>query len=650
MASQSFGPGKGSNRDPKHNKNSSQSKKNIDIDYVDSGSQKIPVKVEPKRKPTPALDGFSRDLTKLAAEGRLDPMIGREEQLERMIQVLLRKGKCNPVLLGDAGVGKTAIVEGLAQKIASGEIPFLEGKRVCALDVTAMLAGTMYRGQFEERLKTVIQEVLEAKDVILFIDELHTVIGAGAAKGGMDLSNMLKPLLARGEVQCIGATTYNEYRKYFESDAAMARRFQPVDVPEPSVDDTIKICRGLKSKLERHHGIKISDEIITSAVHGAQRYIPARFMPDKAIDVLDEAAARAQVAKERTLTSKRVSEVLANISGVPVQSINAEEASRYIELESNLNSEVIGQSEAVSTISKALMRARAGLRDPNRPIGAFLALGPTGVGKTHLCKRLAHHLFGDANALIQFDMSEYMEKHNVSRLIGSPPGYVGHDQGGQLTEAIRRKPYAVVLLDEIDKAHPEALNILLQAFEEGQLTDGQGRRVSCKNVLFIMTSNLGVEEANRQPFGLAAGISRTDGGHEYTKQRMLDKLHQSWRPELINRLDEVLVFRSLDEIQCAAILKRELEIFSQNAARVGYQVEVTPDVAAFLLKKGFDREYGARPLRRAVEHYLLDTLSDAILSGSVPKNTPLLAVLTGGSISFVPYENIPRPALEPVAA
>jgi ATP-dependent Clp protease ATP-binding subunit ClpC len=613
-------------------------------------SRNIPIKI---RRATPNLDRFGRDLSAFAKENKLDPVIGRTEEIERMLQILLRKSKCNPVLIGHAGVGKTAIVEGLAQRISQGEIPQLKGKKIVSLDLTAMLAGTVYRGQFEERLKNVLDEAVLAKDVILFIDELHTIVGAGAGEGGMDLANILKPLLARGELQCIGATTFDEYRKYIEKDPALTRRFQPVEVPEPSASETVEILKGLRTKLEVHHSLSISDANINFVVEQTIRHIPDRFLPDKAIDVLDEAAARDQVRKAKELSLESIASVISNIAQVPVSSIITKDCEKFLFLEQRLSTDVIGQDEAVAAISRALRRSAVGLRDARRPIGAFLAVGPTGVGKTHICKMLAKHVFGDEDALIQIDMSEYMEKHSVSRLIGAPPGYIGYSEGGQLSESIRRKPYCVVLLDEIEKAHPDALNILLQAFEEGHLTDGLGRKINCKNVLFVMTSNLGAGSINQEPIGLAAAFHKPKNNFESMKERILESVKQWCKPELINRLDEILVFRQLDEKQARQILVREVKQFVDLATQAKYQVEVTPAVYDFLLKQGFDEQYGARSLRRAVQRVLFDSLAEVILRQNFPKGTNLLAVLRDGVVTYIPASLLEKPNLDsalPLAA
>jgi ATP-dependent Clp protease ATP-binding subunit ClpC len=631
---------------------------------------------------TPALDSFGRDLTELAKEGQLDPVIGRKNEIERVIQILCRRQKNNPVLLGEAGVGKTAIVEGLAQLIVSNNVPeILHDRRLVVLDLAMMVAGTKYRGQFEERIKAVMNEVRRAKNVILFIDELHTLVGAGGAEGAIDASNVLKPALSRGEIQCIGATTFDEYRKYIEKDAALARRFQPIHVDPPNKEDTVEILKGLRDRYEAHHRVQILDEALVAAVEMSDRYITGRALPDKAIDVLDEAGARIRLrsmtkppnlaeieeqierlsiqkdeavrnaeyeeaAKLRdqaeALRAKKeemqkqwrerakevdgvvdeevIAEVVSKMTGVPLTRLEKEEAQRLLELESELHKRVVSQDEAIKAISKTIRRARSGLKDPQRPMGSFLFLGPSGVGKTLLSKALAEFMFGDEDALVQIDMSEYMEKHNVSRLIGAPPGYVGYEEGGQLTEKIRRRPYSVVLLDEIEKAHPDVFNMLLQIMEEGHLTDSFGRKVDFRNVVMIMTSNIGAEliKGGVQPFGLA-GRGRgpqEEQSYEKMKEMLMKEIERFFRPEFIGRLDDVIVFRPLSKANLENIVELELRKVTKRLTEHGLKIELTPEAKTFLIEKGTNTDFGARPLRRAIEHHVEDPLSEEILRGN----------------------------------
>ncbi len=631
---------------------------------------------------TPALDSFGRDLTELAKEGQLDPVIGRKNEIERVIQILCRRQKNNPVLLGEAGVGKTAIVEGLAQMVIGGNVPdILHDRRIVVLDLAMMVAGTKYRGQFEERIKAVMNEVRRAKNVILFIDELHTLVGAGGAEGAIDASNVLKPALSRGEIQCIGATTFDEYRKYIEKDNALARRFQPITVDPPNKADTVEILKGLRDRYEAHHRVQILDSALVAAVELSDRYISGRALPDKAIDAIDEAGARIRLrsmtkppnlaeleeqierlsiqkdeavrnaeyeeaarlrdsaealrakkeemqkqwrekAKEvdGVVDEEVIAEVISKMTGVPLTRLEKEEAQRLLELENELHKRVISQDEAIKAISKTIRRARSGLKDPNRPMGSFLFLGPSGVGKTLLSKALAEFMFGDADALIQIDMSEYMEKHNVSRLIGAPPGYVGYEEGGQLTEKIRRRPYSVVLLDEIEKAHPDVFNMLLQVMEEGRLTDSFGRHVDFRNVVFIMTSNIGSDlikgggpDFGLRPKGKGMTEERT---YDKIKSTVMKELERYMRPEFIGRLDDVIVFRPLGKTELEHIVEFELKKVTKRLTDHGLKIELTQEAKDFLIEKGTSADFGARPLRRAIEQEVEDPLSEDILRGN----------------------------------
>ncbi len=629
------------------------------------------------RSKTPALDSFGRDLTELAAEGALDPVIGRQSEIERLIQILCRRTKNNPVLLGEAGVGKTAIVEGMAQKIVNKEVPeLLADRRIVVLDLAMMVAGTKYRGQFEERIKAVMNEVRRAKNVLLFIDELHTLVGAGGAEGAIDASNVLKPALSRGEIQCIGATTLDEYRKYIEKDGALERRFQQVMVEPPNKEETVQILIGLRDRYEAHHRVQITDEAVRQAVELSTRYITGRVQPDKSIDVIDEAGARVRLKSmtkppdlaeleeqierlgiekdeavkgadyeraaelrdeaERMRRKKEeiqrdwsakaneidgvvdeevVAEVVSNMTGVPLTRLEKAETERLLRLEEELHKKVVSQDAAIKTVSKALRRARSGLKDPKRPMGSFIFVGPSGVGKTLLCKALAEFMFGDEDALIRIDMSEYMEKHNVSRLIGAPPGYVGYEEGGQLTERIRRRPYSVVLLDEIEKAHPDVFNMLLQIMEEGQLTDSFGRHVDFRNVVLVMTSNIGAELIKNQGAGFGFAPSNTDANFDSMKQTLEGELERYFRPEFINRLDDKIFFRPLVQEDLVDIVEIELDKVRKRLEPQGMLLEVDEDGKAFLIKEGFNPDFGARPLRRAIEHLIEDPLSEAILRG-----------------------------------
>ena len=639
---------------------------------------------------TPALDSFGRDLTELASQDQLDPVIGRAREIERVIQILCRRTKNNPVLLGEAGVGKTAIVEGLAQDIVAHRVPeLLADKRIVVLDLAMMVAGTKYRGQFEERIKAVMNEVIRAKNVILFIDELHTLVGAGGAEGAIDASNVLKPALSRGEIQCIGATTMDEYRKYIEKDAALERRFQTIIVEPPSKAEAVEILRGLRDRYEAHHRVRMLDEALVSAVELACRYITGRCLPDKAIDVIDEAGARIRLKtmtkppdlteieknierlqiekdeavkgadyeraadlrdeaqrqmqeKEKLQTEWRessneiegvvdeetIAEVVSSITGVPLTRLEKEEAARLLEIEAELHKRVVSQEEAINVIAKSVRRSRSGLKDPNRPMGSFIFIGPSGVGKTLLARALAEFMFGDADALMQMDMSEYMEKHNVSRLIGAPPGYVGYEEGGQLTERIRRRPYAVVLLDEIEKAHPDVTNMLLQIMEEGRLTDSFGRHVDFRNVILIMTSNIGADLIKNQA-GFGFGKRTSEANYEKMKDMLQKEVERHFRPEFLNRLDDLIVFRSLTRDDLQTIVEYELKKVLGRVLEQGLQLELSADAKEFLISKGYDPDFGARPLRRAIERYVEDPLSEDILRGNF-KDKNLIKVTTEG--------------------
>ncbi len=627
---------------------------------------------------TPALDSFGRDLTELAKESQLDPVIGRADEIERVLQILCRRTKNNPVLLGEAGVGKTAIVEGLAQRIIANDVPeLLQERRLVVLDLAMMVAGTKYRGQFEERIKAVMNEVRRAKNVILFIDELHTLVGAGGAEGAIDASNVLKPALARGEIQCIGATTFDEYRKYIEKDAALVRRFQPITVEPPSAEQTVLILKGLRDRYEQHHRVKITDDAVRASVELSDRYISGRVQPDKSIDVLDEAGARVrlnsmtkppdladleerierlsvakddavknadyekaaelrdqaeQARKEKEVLLKEwrrkssevdgivdeevVAEVVSKMTGVPLTRLKKEEAERLLQLEKELHKKVVSQDEAITAISKAIRRARAGLKDPKRPMGSFIFVGPSGVGKTLLSKALAEFMFGDEDALIHLDMSEYMEKHNVSRLVGAPPGYVGYEEGGQLTERIRRRPYAVVLLDEIEKAHPDVFNMLLQIMEEGRLTDSFGRHVDFRNVVLIMTSNIGADLIKG---GGGFGFTQRSDEQSFDniKTILMKEIERYFRPEFINRLDDVIVFRPLTREDLVSIVEFETTKVRDRIAGQGFELVLDQSAKDFLIEKGFNPDYGARPLRRAIGTYVEDPLAEQLLSGDL---------------------------------
>lgn len=663
-----------------------------------------------KDSKTPALRAFGRDLTEVAQKGELDPVIGRADEIARVIQILCRRTKNNPVLIGEAGVGKTAIVEGLAQEIAIGNVPeILREKRVVTLDLALMVAGTKYRGQFEERIKAVMDEIRRNKNIILFIDELHTIVGAGSAEGAMDASNIIKPALSRGELQCVGATTLNEYRKYIEKDAALERRFQVVKVEEPSVEDAIKILRGLKSKYEMHHKARFSEKAIVAAVELSSRYLPSRFLPDKAIDIMDEAGSKARIAamtrppelkgieeeieairiekeeaireqdfekaahlrdqekqakkrfdtlletwrnasQERTVDvdDEDIMGVISKWTGVPLQRVEQAESQKLLKMEAELKSRIIGQDEAVIAISKALRRSRADLKDPRRPIGSFLFLGPTGVGKTFLAKNLAEFMFGSTDALIQIDMSEYMEKHTASRLIGAPPGYVGYEEGGQLSEAVRRRPYSVVLFDEVEKAHPDVMHLLLQILEEGQVTDNFGRKIDFRNTIVILTSNVGAETIKRQTSLGFGAMSQDTSDHEGIKGKIGEQAKKFFKPEFLNRLDDIVVFRMLEKEQLVTIV--DLEVSKVVTRLRNKKIELVLDQAAreFLMKEGYDPQYGARPMRRAVEKHIEDPLAEHVLRGDVRAGDRVQVTVNEEqkALKFVtdPREELPEPA------
>lgn len=649
---------------------------------------------------TPALDAFGRDLTAIARKGLMDPLIGREKEIKRVLQILVRRNKNNPVFLGEAGVGKTALVEGFAQLIANGEVPdLLRNKRVISLDLALMVAGTKYRGQFEERMKAVVAEILREKNVIIFIDELHSMVGAGSAEGSLDASNILKPPLSRGEVQCIGATTLDEYRKYVEKDTALARRFQPIIVNEPTIEETISILKGLCPKYEEHHKVKIEDQAIIDAANLSARYVSDRALPDKALDVLDEAGAMVRLEstvippelkgleilmrtmtrdKERavasqkfelaaeirdrieplkinieklresvesgvsvvgTITSDTIREIVCSMTGIPLGQVENSETQKLLNMEAELHNTVISQNEAVQVVSAAIRRSRAGLKDPRRPIASLMFLGPTGVGKTLLARALAKLMFGTEDALLQIDMSEYMEKHSVSKLIGSPPGYVGYEEGGQLTEKVRRRPYRIVLFDEIEKAHYDAFNLLLQIMEDGHLTDGIGRRVDFRNTVIIMTSNVGAKSIRNQGT-MGFGKKTDEASYDDMKRKLKEEMDREFRPEFINRLDEVVVFRSLVKEDIVRIIDLELGYLKQRLKDKNVNLLMSEEAKDFLLEKGFNPEFGARPMRRAIQAHIENPLSDKVLRGEIPDNSTIQIGIGEEALTFSVLEAV----------
>ncbi len=644
---------------------------------------------------TPALDAFGRDLTKLAKDNKLDPVIGRKNEIERVIQILSRRTKNNPVLLGEAGVGKTAIVEGLAQKIVANDVPeILRDKRLIILDLALMVAGTKYRGQFEERIKAVMDEIKRSEDVIVFIDELHTLVGAGGAEGAIDASNILKPALSRGEIQCIGATTLDEYRKHIEKDAALERRFQTIMVEPPSVEETIEILKGLRDRYEAHHKVKFTDEAVEAAAKFSDRYISGRYLPDKAIDLIDESGARARLSvmtappdvkhieakmeivrkekesavknqdfekaakirdEERKLkdelskikkewkesrgkfepkvTDDDIAYIVSKWTGIPIIKLEEKEQAKFLKMEDGLHKRVIGQDEAISAIAHAVRRSRAGIKDPRRPIGSFIFLGPTGVGKTLVARALAEFMFGDEDAIIQIDMSEYMEKFNVSRLVGAPPGYVGYEEGGQLTEKVRRRPYSVVLLDEIEKAHPDVFNLLLQMLEDGRLTDSFGRKVDFKNTIIIMTSNIGAEMLKKQgSIGFKSQAEETT--YQAMKERLLDEVKKVFKPEFLNRVDDIIVFRSLTKEDLDHIVELEIKGVESRLKEQDITITLTKEAKDFLVERGFDKTFGARPLKRTIQRFLEDPLAEDIIRGSFKKGTKIHVIAKPDRLEF----------------
>jgi ATP-dependent Clp protease ATP-binding subunit ClpC len=646
---------------------------------------------------TPLVDQLATDLTALAEESKLDPVIGREMEIERVIQILSRRTKNNPALIGEPGVGKTAIVEGLAQRIVAGETPEpLLNKRVLQLDVGSLVAGTMYRGQFEERLKRVIDE-LKSSDCILFIDEVHMLVGAGSAGSSVDAANILKPALARGELQCIGATTLDEYRRHIESDAALERRFQPITVEEPTIEQTIDILRGIRSAYEQHHNLKITDEAIEAAAYLSARYVSDRFLPDKAIDLVDESASRVRMYKspeamrvrniseeleqarqqlesdelgadldelrereselqvqldalsagwneqgEAQVTAEDIAEVISMWTGIPLTRLAGEESERLLQMEEALHTRIVGQDEAIETIAKAVRRARAGLKDPRRPIGSFIFLGPTGVGKTELTKALAEFLFGSEDALVQLDMSEFMERHSVARLVGAPPGYIGYEDAGQLTEALRRRPYSIVVFDEVEKAHPEAFNMLLQIMEEGHLSDARGRKVDFRNSMLVMTSNIGADIIKRGT-GLGFGLPRdeeriAEGEYEEMRKKLMDQLKRTFRPEFLNRVDATVVFRSLGKEEISRIVDLELDKVRVRLVEHSVRLFATPAAKSYMADQGYDPDYGARPLRRVIQNQVEDVLSDGLLSGRFTEGSSVLIDVEDDELTFQTIE------------
>ncbi len=672
--------------------------KELDPNFAPQDEEGVPAESGAKKDgKTPALRAFGRDLTEAAKKGEIDPVIGRAEEIERVIQILCRRTKNNPVLIGEAGVGKTAIAEGLAEEIINGNVPeILHDKKVITLDLALMVAGTKYRGQFEERIKAVMDEIRRTKNVILFIDELHTIVGAGSAEGAMDASNIIKPALSRGELQCIGATTLNEYRKYIEKDAALERRFQTVKVEAPSVEQTILILKGIRPKYEAHHKAKIMDEALEAAAKLSDRYLTGRFLPDKAIDIMDEAGARARIQsmtrpphvkdieaeiesirvdkeaaikaqdfekaaalrdsekqakdrldailsewrvnkeeKEVLVTEDDIMHVLSKWTGVPLSRMEQHETQRLLTMENDMKGKVIGQDEAVTAISKALRRSRADLKDPRRPIGSFIFLGPTGVGKTFLARTLAEFMFGDADALIQIDMSEYMEKFTASRLIGSPPGYVGYEEGGQLSEAVRRRPYSVVLFDEIEKAHPDVMHLLLQILEEGKITDSLARKIDFRNTIIIMTSNTGAELIKKQT-SLGFGAPALTDNYDVMRDKILEETKRVFKPEFLNRLDDIIVFHTLTKPDLIRIVNLEVAKVTHRIKMKDIHIELDETAKEFLIEKGYDPTYGARPMRRAVERYLEDPLAEDLLRGVIKPGETLLVKRDGEKLTFSP--------------
>lgn len=683
--------------------------KELDPNFAPDEGDEVPAEVGGKRdSKTPALRAFGRDLTELAKKGELDPVIGRANEIERVIQILCRRSKNNPVLIGEAGVGKTAIAEGLAAEIVAGNVPeLLRDKKVITLDLALMVAGTKYRGQFEERIKAVMDEIRKTKSVILFIDELHTIVGAGSAEGAMDASNIIKPALSRGEMQCIGATTLNEYRKYIEKDSALERRFQTVKVDAPSVEETIQILQGIRPKYEAHHKARITDEALDAAAKLSDRYLTGRFLPDKAIDVMDEAGSRVRILnmtrppdvkgleaeiettrinkeaaiksqdfekaaalrdsekqardrldailkewrekreeKEGVVTDEDVMHVISKWTGIPLQRMEQKETERLLKMEEDLKMQVIGQDEAVVALSKALRRSRADLKDPRRPIGSFIFLGPTGVGKTFLARTVAEFMFGDADALIQIDMSEYMEKFTASRLIGSPPGYVGYEEGGQLSEAVRRRPYSVVLFDEIEKAHPDVMHLLLQILEEGKITDSLGRKIDFRNTIIIMTSNVGAELIKKQTT-LGFGAPNLDDNYEVMQGKILEETKRVFKPEFLNRLDDIIVFHTLTKPDLVRIVGLEMEKVLARIRSKEIHLNLDQGAIDFLIEKGYDPSYGARPMRRAVERYLEDPMAEELLRGDIRPGDTVTVKADGAKLAFVVQEREDQP--EPAA-